>query len=185
MHGCFFSQTLFVPLAWVLTGRQNKPRWNWVCKQACEYRHETHKLAPRPDEYASAGIVASMLFTIPTYGQRSGKQTGEPSRDCTFDRWRSNCKNKLKNNKTRLKLWSYIWLHLTTVYPTLVTEVKEYMKHKAANHLWIRGPTSLKGKQKQVRICQENNRCSDGRYGRLMERYWGKRFGIETKGWMK
>lgn len=59
MHGHFFSQTLFVPLAWVLTGRQNKPRWNRVCKQACEYRHETHKLAPRPDEYASAGIGAS------------------------------------------------------------------------------------------------------------------------------
>lgn len=59
MHGHFFSQTLFVPLAWVLTGRQNKPRWNRVCKQACEYRHETHKLAPRPDEYASAGIRAS------------------------------------------------------------------------------------------------------------------------------
>lgn len=54
----FFSQTLFVPLAWVLTGRQNKPRWNGVCKQACEYRHETHKLAPRPDEYASSGIRA-------------------------------------------------------------------------------------------------------------------------------
>lgn len=30
-----------------------------MCKQACEYRHETHKLAPRPDEYASAGIRAS------------------------------------------------------------------------------------------------------------------------------
>lgn len=54
----FSSQTLFVPLAWVLTGRQNKPRWNGVCKQACEYRHETHKLAPTPDEYASAGTGA-------------------------------------------------------------------------------------------------------------------------------
>lgn len=32
-----------------------------MCKQACEYRHETHKLAPRPDEYASAGIRASTL----------------------------------------------------------------------------------------------------------------------------
>lgn len=50
-----------------------------MCKQACEYRHETHKLAPPPDEYASAGIVASVLFTIPTYGQGRGKQTDEPS----------------------------------------------------------------------------------------------------------
>ncbi|KAJ4943316.1 hypothetical protein JOQ06_005819, partial [Pogonophryne albipinna] len=57
---------LFVPLAWVLTGRQNKPRWNRVCKQACEYRHETHKLPPRPDEYASAGIRASR----PSHDQR-------------------------------------------------------------------------------------------------------------------
>lgn len=67
----FFSQTLFVLLAWVLTGRQNKPRWNRVCKQACEYRHETHKLAPRPDEYASAGIGASAA---------SRDQSTQPSR---------------------------------------------------------------------------------------------------------
>jgi len=58
------SQTLFVPLARVLTGRQNKPRWNRVCKQACEYRHETHKLAPRPDEYASAGIGAGPCLPV-------------------------------------------------------------------------------------------------------------------------
>lgn len=45
-------------------------------------------------------------------------------------------------------LWSYIWLHLTTAYPTLGTEVKEYMKHKAANHLWIRGPNKPKRKTK-------------------------------------
>ncbi|TNN72816.1 hypothetical protein EYF80_016927 [Liparis tanakae] len=58
MEAQWGQNTLFVPLARVLTGRQNKPRWNRVCKQACEYRHETHKLAPRPDEYASAGIGA-------------------------------------------------------------------------------------------------------------------------------
>lgn len=75
-----FPQTLFVPLARVLTGRQNKPRWSWVCKQACEYRHETHKLAPRPDEYARTGIAASPLFMITTYSQDRGKQTDEPSR---------------------------------------------------------------------------------------------------------
>lgn len=29
-----------------------------MCKQACEYRHETRKLAPRPDEYVSTGTEA-------------------------------------------------------------------------------------------------------------------------------
>lgn len=100
-----FSQTLFVPLAWVLTGRQNKPRWNWVSKQACEYRHETHKLAPQPDEYARTGMAASALFTIATYSQGRCKETDKTSWAYTSDQGQLSLYHTLIIKTKEYKTW--------------------------------------------------------------------------------
>lgn len=54
-----------------------------MCKQVCEYRHETHKLAPRPDEYASGGIRAS----APSHDQSTQPSHVKVKRETEKRRW--------------------------------------------------------------------------------------------------